>query len=494
VSLLAGSLAQPLVASASEPRSLTEPDVLQRPAQVVDVVDAFGDRGGVDVHFTLGYQQSSRHATVQRESQPGATSAVAPGGVVSSDVAAYSESISRLNVRSELGLYKDLALVVQVPVVLSLSRSLAPTGSALSADPGLLQGAPGQALFVLPFNSPNRSGVEYLGVGIDWGIFNQFRNPDQPNVLVGVEARFSVSEPMHACGRSGGGVACAYPSDINRDGNGMQFPFEPEPGSTAPLEGRFSGTRKAGVGRGTTGFRLHAATSRRYQHVEPYAAFEILYEVENEDSDFPAGKFWNAGLPVRGALSVGAELMPWEVVEQFQRFSLDVRLKGTITTSGVDYSELFDALGSSAAASLRAPNFAAYKDNPDAATSADFPSVVDGTSERVFVTGLTQVETHAAGQISLTASWQAGRYVQFDVGGALGFTQAHLLTVGEPCDSAVGVSVGAAGPCLSGAAGQWQVEGRPDPSYRPEISLPGRRFRVDTARMVDGWVSATVMF
>ena len=67
----------------------------------------------------------------------------------------------------------------------------------------------------MPFRSPNRSGVEYLGFGLDWGILNQYRDPVVPTLLIGAEARLAVSEPMLSCGGLRG---CADPSDI--DGSG----------------------------------------------------------------------------------------------------------------------------------------------------------------------------------------------------------------------------------------------------------------------------------
>ena len=56
-----------------------------------------------------------------------------------------------------------------------------------------LAGAPGEQLFQLPFKSPTRSGVEYLAVGIDFGIMNQARDNTKPTWVIGLEGRFNVS-------------------------------------------------------------------------------------------------------------------------------------------------------------------------------------------------------------------------------------------------------------------------------------------------------------
>ncbi len=478
--------------AAIEPQSSTEPAVLREPAQVTHVVDAFDAGGGFDLHFTLGYQHSWKRALVLRETQDPSVEPLAAGGIARVEVARHVQSTSRLNVRAELGVFRDLGLIVRAPIVLSHSSELRERGAA----PGALDGAAGEPLFGLPFRAPNRSGVEFLGVGLDWGILNQWRDSAQPTLLVGVEGRFSVSEPMHACASSvpspmAGAVRCAHPSDIDRDGVSGELEAELEPGRSVSLEGNFPGAaRKAGASRGTTGIELHGVISRRIDQLEPYFGASLLYEIA-ESSDFGADDPWSSGPPLRSSFSVGAEIMPWEVVEQFQRLSVDVRLTATYVSRGQDYSELFDALGSASGSSYRRPNFGAYRANPDPATSAEFPSVIDPDGERVFPTGITEVQAHGEYSMRVAARWQAGQYVHFDVGGALDLTERHFITGRRRCDPSRPADAGSAGPCRSASG---ELLGSPDPGFRPEIDLPGRRFIVDTARNIDAWVGATVMF
>lgn len=467
--------------------------MLREPAQVTHVVDAFDAESGFDLHFTLGYQHSWKRALVLRETQDPAIDPRAVGGIARAEVARYVESTSRLNVRAELGVFRDLGLIVRAPIILSRSSELREHGAA----PGALDGAPGEPLFGLPFRAPNRSGVEFLGVGLDWGILNQWRDSAQPTLLVGIEGRFSVSEPMHACASSvpeamAGAVRCAHPQDIDRDGVSGEFEAEVEPGRSVSLEGSFpSAARKAGASRGTTGVELHGLISRRIDQLEPYFGASLLYEFPESD-DFGAGEPWSSGPPLRSSFSLGAEIMPWEVVEQFQRLSVDVRLTATYVSQGQDYSVLFDALGSASGSSYRRPNFGAYRPNPDPATSADFPSVIDPDAARVFPTGITEVQGHGVYTMRVAARWQAGQYVHFDLGGALDLTERHFITGKRRCDPRRAVEAEAAGPCRSATSGE--VLGAPDPGFRPEIDLPGRRFIVDTARKIDAWVGATVMF
>jgi hypothetical protein len=481
-------------AAAIEPQSGTEPEVLREPAEVTRVVDAWDESGGIDLHFTLGYSSNWKRSTLRRETQDPALDARAADGTVIIPVAHVAENTSRLNVRAELGLYRDLALILRVPIVLSSSVTLEPRGDGGAAT----DGAPGVPLFSVPFDSPNRSGVEYLGVGIDWGILNQGRDGASPSLLVGAEGRFTVSEPMHACGPARDGedevTRCAYPADINRNLIGGEYPADLGTGGDS-LEGALPGAaRRAGVSRGTTGIDLHAAISRRFAYLEPYMTFGALLELPVDSSDFAADRPWNEGPPAQARFGVGAELVPWELVEQFQRLSLDLRLTGTFRSSGQDYSELFDALGSSSASSYRRPNFSGFVANPDLAGRASVPSVVDPGSERVFPTGLTHVEAYGSYALRLAARWQAGQYVHFDAGGALALVERHFITLGRPCDATRSSAPENAGPCAAGGTLGPSSLGAPDPSYRPETDQPGRRFLVDTARSIDAWVGATVMF
>ncbi len=104
---------------------------------------------------------------------------------------------------------------------------------------------------------------------------------------------------------------------------------------------------------------------------------------------------------------LGLNVIPWEVRDQFQRVTIDFRFTGAYRSEGRDYSELFDALGSSDALSIRKPSFAAYHDYGTG------ESVVDPTSQKVYFTGLTDVQQHGKYTFSTEFTWQAGEYVKF---------------------------------------------------------------------------------
>lgn len=517
--MASGPLLSPRPAGADEPRRITEPRVLSDSAtDVTQVVDAFDELDDFDIHVSLAFRQSTRRAPIYRETsiaQPGLTT----GGYVSGqlNVANYVESTNRLIPAVDIGLFRDVALRLRLPMILSNARRLEDRAGASSqaeageAPPGLA-GLPGERLFSVPFSSPTRSGIEYLAVGLDFGITNQYRSPSRPTWVIGFEGRFNVTEPMRACNASPGQttspggedvqqVPCAHPADVNRDG--VTDPrLNAELGR--PIEGSFSGGRGAGVSRGTTGIEAHTFISKRIQYLEPYGGISGLMEFPTPSSDFDTshlGSLASNHPPLRGSLVVGAAFVPWEVRESFQRVAFDLRLRGTYVSTGRDYSELFDALGSSSAPSLRSPRFTDYQPNLDPSGRIDNsnPSVVNPGSQRVYFTGLTDVQQHAEYELSGQFTWQAGEYVKFDVGAAWRIVQGHVITFDQACEQRAFPGEPAnAGPCKQNVgtedAPSWQTTGTPNPTYRSVINDPGNRFRVGTSHGLDAWVRASVMF
>ncbi|HEX3775198.1 MAG TPA: hypothetical protein VHV51_12085 [Polyangiaceae bacterium] len=501
-------------AHADEPRKVSEPTVLREPAEITQVADAFDDDDPFDLHLSLGYEASWSAATIRRETsitQPG----LSQGGFTQANMnaAQYKQTTSRLLTRADIGLYKDVALVVRVPIILSDDRSLGGVAGSEGQQSVVLAGAPGEQLFSLPFKSPTRSGIEYLAVGIDAAIMNQMRDLTKPTWVIGIEGRFNVSEPMHACNtntgglnQAGGQVQCAYPSDINRNGKSGEYP-NADAGS---LEGNFSGSRSPGVSRGTTALEAHTYLSRRIKYIEPYGGFRALFEFPNDSSDYGATNLQGSLVnhpPLRGTLLLGLNVIPWEIPEQFQRITIDFRFTGTYVSEGRDYSELFDALGSSDAPSLRTPNFAEFQKNNESCQTAlvngmcpNPPpgSVVNPQSQKVYFTGLTDVQQHGEYMLSTEFTWQAGEYIKFHLGGGYQINQSHFITFDQACNPDFTSDVNKSGPCHSGggatSTSAVSATGIPNPNYRRTINDPGYRFKVDDSHAFNAWVNATVMF
>jgi len=482
---------------AEELHTVGEPRMLSEPAEITQVVDAFDESDPFDLDLTIGYGFSRNTGKILRETNlagPEYSSGGYTRGTLK--VAKYRETTNRLLTRAAVGLYRDLALIIRMPIILSNDRRLdSYDGSA--SDARVTEGAPGEQLFSVPFRSPTRSGIEYLALGVDYGILNQYRERSNPTWIVGLETRLNVSEPMHACNpnSASGQVTCADPGDVNR--NGRFDASNVDSTGTIPIENSSIKSRSEGVSRGVTGLELHTYLSKRIKYIEPYGGLRMLAEFPTGSSDYGLTDLQYSLVnhpPLLGTMTIGMAVIPWEIRDQFQRATIDFRFESSYRSEGRDYSELFDALGSSPAPSLRSPTWAEYH------AGTNGTSVIDPTSQRVYFAGLTDIESHIINRASVEVTWQAARYVKFALGTALTVVQSHIITFDQACNANFKNDISEAGPCrkwtgdTSNGQPVYEVTGVPNPGYREVINAVGRRYRVDDSLGFDGWANATVMF
>jgi hypothetical protein len=466
-------LSVPEVGYADEPVAAREPQLMSETAEITSVVDAFDKNDPFDLNLIVGFTQSWKNAKIRRETtlnQPGlASGAFIPA---SENIASYSSTMSTLLVGADVGIYRDLALILRLPIVLSWSQSLGDLNGSTAVAQQVLQDPAGGQLFNVPFTSPTRSGVDYVSAGIDWAISNQQRDETKPTWVIGVEGRLAVGTPLHACNANppAGAPQCpdpSAPSDPNRN-------------------------RDPGISRGMHSLIAKTVWSRRFGYVEPYSGFWVQADFPTGDSDF--GK-WNPENnlertpPLQGSFTLGLEVVPYEHREQFQRLSADFRFRGTYHSPGREYSELFDALGSSQAVSLRTPNPATWA----APTSPGVPSVPAPGYQKIYFTGVTEQQAYGSFSLGASATWQAGQYIKFTAGTSFTYAQPHLVTAADTCNPSI-MDSGQAGPCRSTTPGHAQVQGVPNPDHHDIIDLPGHRFSVDDTTIVDLYVMGVVMF
>jgi len=313
------------VAAQQEPK--IKHRVMQEPGDVVDVLDAFDDDNGdpYDFSASLTFQYLSKRARILREAtldEPGLTS----GGYTAQtqNVGRYIETTSKLTPRIELGIFKDLAFFVAVPIVLSNSRRIDDLDGTAN-NPAVAVGGPGETLFTVPFQAPDRSGVEHVALGLNFSIFNQARDYTKPTWVFGVEGRISAGEPMHACNASpkSDHQICAQPGYINRDRI-----YDGDSSFEAINAGD---ERDAGVTRGTFGLRIHSVMAKRIKYIEPYGGFSAMIEFQQGESDYGQSDLAGALVnhpPLIGNVMLGMMIHPWENREKFSRLSFDLRFDG----------------------------------------------------------------------------------------------------------------------------------------------------------------------
>ena len=256
-------------------------------------------------------------------------------------------------------------------------------------------------------------------------------------------------------------------------------------------------------GRTESIWRAAPSTAKRIKYIEPYGGFSALVEFQQgSTNEFVETDLEGAIVnhpPLVGTVLLGMMIIPWENREDFGRLTFDLRFQGEYHSEGRDYSELFDALGSSSAPSLRTPRWARYRpideDNPNTCTDG-VCSVVDTGSEKTYFNGLTVVEGYGSYRIGGSATWQAGRYFKITGGVGYRFEQAHGISHAQPCNPDFTESPGEAGPCNSfdGSTQLTTATGIPNPVYRPTINAVGNRFYVDDSQTFDVFARATLMF
>lgn len=270
-----------------------------------------------------------------------------------------------------------------------------------------------------------------------------------------------MGDPLRACQRTtGGDVVCPAVNSI---------PAAPMGGGTnsTGATNRAGSGLSPGISRGLHGIYFQTMISRRLGYIEPYAGFDILGEFPTRESPFryidtPYGLLGNFP-PIVSSLTVGTEIIPWENRETWQRFVVDLRLQGTYRSLGRDYSQLYDALGTSTSRALLAPGCPSNVRNADGSCQP---------GREVYFDGLTNTASHIVLSGSLGISIQPAKFLRFNLGASLAWVSPHMLTATDACNpntSPPAEHPEWRGGCVSNSA--------PDPQHRPVVDQPGNRFR-----------------
>ena len=276
------------------------------PTSYTNVIDAFDSDDSFDLNLHLGFQRSIVLGSIQREDPR----ADGRGTANVTDIADYEQIRNVLLLGADIGVWKDLALFLEIPLILSDARTLAlPDNRDAAAVAGDLQAAsPGgpQPLFSVPFTAPTRFGVDHINLGAAYEVWNQYRDWNYPTWLWRVEGQIGVGEPMHAC-------------------------FDDKPVSASS---KCYGGSEPGVGEGLNGIKIETRASRRFRYIEPYLGFAFLYRWAGKSSSlYKSGGDLDGYVhtlpPQIGTLTAGVAVIPWEQPARSQRLTLDFRFVGT---------------------------------------------------------------------------------------------------------------------------------------------------------------------
>lgn len=449
---------------------------MREPAPFTDVIDAAEAHDPFDLNVHVGYLRTLDSAQLEREH----TNAL--GGRRQSTLAQSDRVHSQLMLGLDVGLWEDLMAFVRVPLVLSDTRKLRRASGtsqseadSLLSDPGDLETGDGN-LFDLPLSSPKRAGFDYMAIGGAYAITSQERKAWLPTWVVLVEGRRAVGALMRPCHQDAElGTLCAA---------GRQ-----DDGSTLLRKG------SSGASRGVSALSLETRVSKRVRFAEPYAGLGLLIEWASTGRRYfqPAGELKGAteqAPPRQFFMTLGSEIVPWEHRGRFQRVAVDMRVHGTYFTRGLDYSLLYDALGSSDHGALTQPNYEGVRGGPlTSSCQVGADSGCDYAGKRVPFTGLTETASHLRYGARLGVDIRAARYVRFALGAGLSFITAHALSSAPACNSSAAESGRG-----WGSQGQSCVSHASNPNYRATIDAPGRRFWVTGQMLIELYASATAQF
>jgi hypothetical protein len=449
--------------------------LMREPAPFTDVIDAAEAHDPFDLNVHVGYLRTLDSAQIEREHTN------ARGGRRQSPLAQSDRVHSQLMLGLDVGLWEDLMAFVRVPLVLSDTRKLRRASGTsqseadgLLSDPGDLETGDGN-LFDLPLSSPKRAGFDYMAIGGAYAITSQERKDWLPTWVVLVEGRRAVGALMRPCRQDAElGTLCAVGSQ--------------EDGSTLLRKG------SSGASRGVSALSLETRVSKRVRFAEPYAGLGLLIEWASTARKYfqPAGELRGAteqAPPRQFFMTLGSEIIPWEHRGRFQRVAVDMRVQGTYFTRGLDYSALYDALGSSDHRALTQPNYEGVRGSGGLAPCEGSTGADCYVGRRVPFSGVTETSGHLRYGARLGVDIRAARYVRFALGAGLSFVTAHALSSAPGCNA--GASAG--GRAL-GSAGQNCGSHASNPNYRATIDAPGRRFWLTGQMLIELYASATAQF
>jgi len=439
-----------------------------RAAEPTDVSSSFDENNRFDFRFQVRYDHTETRAQIKRELQ--GLSADQQTTLLLKDLV-YSHYRDQVALRAEVGLYHDLALHFELPIIIeestfyefdqsagadcafppqanpncvdasnstTLRDGLVPAagydarGNGVALPSGLFRGALRGAR-----GGSGADAFDTFNVGLSWAPISQARDDTKPTWLVMVEGQFSI-------------------------GNVKAFD-------------RASPDANHGVSDGTHRLHIRTALSRRYKYLEPYWALWYLLSVPRSDSLYvDYGRSQKTKNPqMRGGVLAGAEVIPIDRPAKQYKLAIDVRGRVEGHFGGRGYSEAWELLaGSPALACDQA--MAGY--NPQCDPAAPSNPYRDNPA----FTGVTTIENYASLGADLSLQAQIGPYLRVRTGFEYTHDRGHFITgddIGTP---------------LNG--GRVTRPAEFNPAYRPVIDLVGRRYRVDNVNTYNFYVSAQVMF
>ena len=439
-----------------------------RAADVTDVASSFDEGNKFDFRFRMRYDHTEKRAQIKREFEGLPGQETAP---LFKDLA-YSSHRDSVTLRAEVGLYHDLMLHAELPIIIeeaasygydqglgsgcvyppqanpncvnesnstTIADGILPAGGFDASNHGARVG--GAGLFRSVLRGARGGGgldaFDTFNLGLTWAPLSQARDDTKPTWVVTVEAQLSIG-------------------NIKKFDRGM-------------LDANHA------VSDGTHRLRIQTALSKRYRYFEPYWGLWYLLPIARGDSLFvDYGRTQKTKNPaMQAGTLLGVEVVPLDRPAKQYKLGLDLRTRVEGHFNGRGYSELWEVLASSSALAC------------DNATGQFNPACGDAAPQSAYknqaFTGLTTIENYATVGADIAVQAQIGPYIRFRTGFEYSHDQSHYITgddIGTP----------------SNPTGRVTQPSEFNPAYRPIIDLIGRRYLVDNINTFNFYLWAQLMF
>ncbi|HEY6475257.1 MAG TPA: hypothetical protein VI456_01675 [Polyangia bacterium] len=420
-----------------------------RAAEVTRVVTALDQNDTFDFNLTATWFHDARSAAINREQE----NATSNGIEVVRDLK-YARTTDTLDLRADFGVLWDVGLHVDLPIVLHDSNNL-------TYDSGV---GPNNSTFVLQniypayngtsstvFQSPTRSGLQYLGVGAKWAVFNQRRDDTKPTWTLNFDADLDVFK------------------DARFD------PANPN-GNTA-------------VGLGYHQLIWSTWVSKRFRYFDPFFGASYMAPIRTNGSIYQdlGGGQTQVNPQQLATVVVGVEQIAWENPNGDQRVTVELDFHMQEHFAGRGMSELWEPLSGSSACPAGTPVTtpsdlpAACRPSLDVVTNA--PPGQPAAPKSAPYPGVSDIDAYGSfgGDVGLNV--QVGKYIRFRSLFGLTVDAPHFIT-----DASAGIDRNGNGLVES------NLSNEANPVYRESIDIPGRRFRVEESKDWRLVVEGSLMF
>lgn len=435
-------------------------------AYVTEVVSAVeSDKALPDIHLGVTYDYRTKSARISREW-------IQDDGVLlqARDVRElkYSETVMRLLIDLRLGIFRDLELHVQAPIVLSDESEVffddevegrsTIFGSPNANDPNFDYRYP---LTEIP-SSRRRAGFGDMTFGLSWSPLVERKDPSFPTLTIRADV--------------------ITPTGQVRD-----------PKDQRALRS-VDGTGDVGLGMVT--FNLSLAVSKKTRAQAPYMDPYLLLGTQ---LPIAIGEQRDRGMepPFSGRLRIGTAVVFAEARRR-SRYSIDLSFGARYVTAGRTYSELSDYLPDFDQTRLaESPTYDSYDDPLNYDTQ--ILSARCGIIEGIPCGELNRVDPHLIMSAALAVHIEPSRWFRLRIGVDGSYTTAHIIT-GEPVGtdtdpaSAADQMCGAA-DCV-GRVNIVNSRGEDERSryHDPRYDVVGRRLRAEQIFNLRAFVTAFVTF